>query len=101
MNQLSCPACEKPLSLWNVAKAPTPFHLKCDHCRTKLGFERHVGWITFAIALVFGMVVGFAAADFGIDAVIIALILGVVVFEVAMFLIGSAMNLKLTPREKA
>jgi hypothetical protein len=27
-----CPLCSKPISLWQVMKAPTPLHLRCPHC---------------------------------------------------------------------
>lgn len=27
-----CPLCSKPISLWQVVKAPTPLHLRCPHC---------------------------------------------------------------------
>jgi hypothetical protein len=100
MNRLTCPTCEKPLSFWNVAKAPTPFHLKCDHCHAKLRFEKHAGSI-FGVALGFGVIIGFVTARLSAGALILALIAAVAVFEAAFFLIASGMNLKLIPRETA
>ena len=29
---VSCPACQKPISVLRVATAPTPLHLRCPHC---------------------------------------------------------------------
>jgi hypothetical protein len=28
----ACPQCSKPISLWQVVKAPTPLHVRCPHC---------------------------------------------------------------------
>lgn len=41
MNDLTCPACQHAMTFWNIAKAPTPYHLTCNHCKTKLKNQRH------------------------------------------------------------
>ena len=58
MNNFKCPNCQNTINLWNFAKAPTPFHLKCDHCKQKLKLQKHSKLIIFFGVLI-GVVVGF------------------------------------------
>jgi uncharacterized membrane protein YjjP (DUF1212 family) len=99
MNQLKCPACEKPLSFLNVAKAPTPFHLTCDHCHTKLRFEKH-GVAALVLVLLLGLLAGGATLLLGggyVD-VIATMILAGIIFEVIYFILASKMNFRLIVR---
>jgi len=43
-----CPACGRPLSLWDVVKAPTPGSLRCGGCRTALAFDANLPAIALA-----------------------------------------------------
>ena len=51
----NCPACEQPVSVWRIMSAPTPLHLSCSSCKTKV---RPRGWIV--PTLIFALVVGIA-----------------------------------------
>ena len=100
MNKLKCPSCDNALSFWNVAKAPTPFHLKCDHCRTKLRFAG-LSWPVLAAALLFGVAIGVATHRLAALPALIAVIVAVAAFEITFFLVASMMNFRLTARDKA
>lgn len=54
----TCPACEQPVSLWRIMSAPTPVHLYCPSCKTRI---RPKGWTIPSIifAVVMGLVIGF------------------------------------------
>jgi hypothetical protein len=59
-----CPACRGALSLWTGLKAPTPFHLRCSHCKTKLRIEIKGFWLLliFIVVLVVGLAIAWFAA---------------------------------------
>jgi len=57
--QTSCPACDKPITVWRVMAAPTPWHLKCGSCHARL---RAIGLT--APALVVAVLVGLPLAWF-------------------------------------
>ena len=103
MKSLFCSACEKPVSFLNFAKAPTPFHLKCDHCNTKLRFHQHTGFllglaIFFALLLAGAILALSYAIEIGTAGKLIALVAAMVLLEVIIYLIAVAMGLQLVPR---
>ena len=100
MRKLKCPSCDKALSFWNVAKAPTPFHLKCDHCGTKLSFHG-LSWLVFVVAMLFGLVLGVATHRLAALPALVGIIVAVAVFEITFFLVASVMNFRLVARDKA
>jgi len=50
-----CPACDKPVSMWRVMAAPTPWHVRCGACKASL---RPVG--ATVPALIVAVVAGLA-----------------------------------------
>jgi hypothetical protein len=97
MPKLKCPSCDKALSFWNVAKAPTPFHLKCDHCRTKLSFHG-LSWPVLVAAILFGLVLGVATHRLAALPALVGVIVAIAVFETTFFLLASVMNFRLVVR---
>jgi hypothetical protein len=83
MVKLKCPNCSQEISFFAFARAPTPWHMKCDKCETKLKQESYK-WTLMLIAVCFGMVLGgvsaFAAMSMG------GLIIGIAVFVAGLFL---------------
>ncbi len=102
MNRLKCPSCAKPLSFLNLAKAPTPFHLKCDHCQMKLRFGRHAAPI-FVGALLFGFLVGLVmfALGLGTTGFLVGLVVVLAVGEMTFFIVASALKLPLVSRDRS
>ena len=48
-----CPVCEGRLSLWAGLRAPTPFRLRCPHCRTLLLIRIRGLWLVFTFMVLF------------------------------------------------
>ncbi len=57
MNSLICPNCSTEMNFITFLKAPTPYHLKCNKCNTKLNMKKYRRAFTF-IALVYGGILG-------------------------------------------
>ncbi|NQT73204.1 MAG: hypothetical protein HQ553_10640 [Chloroflexi bacterium] len=59
----TCPACEQPISIWRIVSAPTPIHLSCSSCKTKI---RPKGWTILSLitALAIGFALGFSLSRF-------------------------------------
>jgi hypothetical protein len=52
-----CPACGKLISLWRVATAPTPLHLRCPSCHRPLRVKNLTLPIVIA-GIAFGLLLG-------------------------------------------
>jgi hypothetical protein len=93
MKELKCPACQGTIGLWTFAKAPTPWHLKCNHCKAKLTLGEYSG-VTLVIAL-FGI---FLAIYLVPLPSLLVLILAIIIFEVGGYLLlrklGASLALK-------
>ncbi|MFX1507283.1 MAG: hypothetical protein ACFFDC_14470 [Promethearchaeota archaeon] len=56
-NGLICPNCSIEMDFITFLKAPTPWHLKCNICQTKLRLKRYRGATTL-FAFILGIVLG-------------------------------------------
>ena len=100
MKPLSCPSCNHSLTFWNVSKAATPLHLKCDKCKTKLRIGEHAISVLCA-AVIFGAAIWMVSWFFSTDPSVrlLAILAGLAGFELAFYLIARAIGLELRPRE--
>ncbi|KGF73956.1 hypothetical protein DO97_06385 [Neosynechococcus sphagnicola sy1] len=98
MKKLTCPSCKKNISFWNFAKAPTPFHLKCDHCHTELKLENHAG-VILGIAIAFALITGLLISTFNIFNFFVILLSVAASFEVILFILISAFEIKLIAKK--
>jgi hypothetical protein len=95
-----CPVCHGDVSLWDGMRAPTPFRIRCPHCRTRLQVKmRGLRWV-FALMVLVGIGVGVWLAELwfrsrrllilGVACVVVAwliaeLVAGVVLYTYARF----------------
>lgn len=100
MKELLCPNCNKGIGFWNMAKSPTPFHMKCDQCGTKLKVKKFA-WLVTGIALVAGLSIGILAGmRRPMGEFIAVLILGVMIFEVVAYIVLRLTGVKLERRKQ-
>jgi hypothetical protein len=89
-----CPACEGKLSLWVALKAPTPFHIRCPHCRARLSIAMPWLWPFFILVLLFFAALAIASAvawrKFGIRGLLTGLAGYLLVLLIAELVIGVA-----------
>jgi uncharacterized protein (DUF983 family) len=75
MEKLRCPNCQNEMNFITFAKAPTPWHLKCQYCGSNLKGEKYYAITTLAITLFFGMLIGGLCAFSGVPFIPFLLIL--------------------------
>lgn len=74
----NCPVCNREISLLAGVAAPTPFHLRCPHCRAKLRIRMEGLWpflmlvVCLFTALALGCVV--AWKTYGLPGLVIGLV---------------------------
>jgi hypothetical protein len=86
MKKIVCPKCENSMSLFTFAQAPTPWHLKCGSCKTKLRPHKHSVLIV-ALASIFGLAIVLAYGALKLPPLyfLIVLMFEIVVFETLAF----------------
>jgi hypothetical protein len=82
MASSSCPACRSKISLIQVLRAPTPLHLKCGNCQTRLRAHPALEWSALGVAVVGGIAIGHIAVSSGLRAAL-PVFGGVAAFELA------------------
>ena len=101
MNEnLACPECKTEMSFFQFMKAPTPFHLTCSSCNTKLKLDNYPGLI-LGIAILVGITTGVIIIILDL---LLIFELGILVFvafmlEVALYLFAKICNFTLSQRE--
>ena len=99
MEKLVCPHCRQEMRFTTFLKAPTPWHLKCSHCQTKLKLEKynlHALFIAFLIGIVTGIGLSYYDADLTVAVLVFAVI--VIVFEYLFFISMRKLGVGLTLR---
>jgi hypothetical protein len=81
------------------ASCPTPFHLRCFRCKTKLRIEKHA-WFIVAVGVLVGVAVVGARKKLELSTPVFfgAVIAAIFVFEAAAFFALRWLGAKLTPR---
>jgi hypothetical protein len=88
------------MSLLTFAQAPSPWHLKCRNCKTKLKPRKHSILIA-VISGIFGLSIVLVreALRLPTSSLLVLLIFGIIIFEVSAFYICQLLELKLEIRE--
>lgn len=82
--EIPCPACRQPISLWQIMKAPTPFHMSCSNCKSKVRVKDWT-WPGLGISCMLGAFLGVAVIGLHVtDSVHI--IIGLVIAAAIMML---------------
>jgi hypothetical protein len=86
MKKIVCPKCENSMSLFTFAQSPTPWHLKCGSCKTKLKPRKHSVLIV-TLAGIFGLAIALAYGALKLAPLyfLIVLIFEIIVFETLAF----------------
>lgn len=100
MKKLKCPECQDAISFTAFAKAPTPWHIKCQNCKSKLKVGKYAG-TTFSLALLLGMTIGFIFSVYNISFMyfILSLLLIAIVAEYICFTLAVSLGIDLKLRE--
>jgi uncharacterized protein (DUF983 family) len=86
MEALTCPKCQTQMDFTAFLKSPTPWHLKCGHCRSKLRLKKYeMEGFLFAVTL--GVVALTALSHFKATSLVYAVVLTatVIAFEYLFF----------------
>jgi hypothetical protein len=86
----SCPACSKPVTLWRVMAAPTPWHLKCGACDARLrvvGLTGPAVAVAVAIALPLGWYAQAMVATGQTRSALVIAVGAIVIFELLMSIV--------------
>ena len=76
MKKLSCPKCLDNISFITFLKAPSPWHIKCDHCQAKLKVDDGIGsTIAATIIVIFAILLGFINYHYNLTLTHIVIIL--------------------------
>ncbi len=99
MNKLLCPDCNSEIGFFAFAKAPTPWHLKCNSCSTKLRLEKN-SFLFFFAAVLCGAAIGVLAMrkTLGIPIFLISLGCVIFVFEYLTYSYVRMMQIKLAKK---
>ena len=86
MEKLTCPKCQNEMDFTAFLKSPTPWHLKCAHCKTKLRLDKYELY-TFLIAITIGILAISGLSHFNASPAVYAVVLTTVVagFEYLIF----------------
>ena len=86
MEKLTCPTCQKKMDFMAFLKSPTPWHLKCGHCQTKLRLKKYE-LEAFLIAVTVGVLALTVLSHFQATSLTYAVVLTAVVagFEYLFF----------------
>jgi hypothetical protein len=99
MKELIYPVCGSPMSVFTFAKAPTPWHLKCENCNAKLKLRKSSA-LGVILASIIGSAIGLVhvALQLSIIYLLLMLILGVIIFESLAFYICKLLEIDLVSR---
>jgi hypothetical protein len=99
MEKLTCPKCQNEMDFMGFLKSPTPWHLKCAHCKTKLRLDKYELY-TFLIAISLGIVAISGLSYFKASPVVYAVVLTAVVagFEYLIFTMARKFGVGLEER---
>jgi hypothetical protein len=88
------------MSLLTFAQAPTPWHLTCGSCKTKLKSGKH-SLLVVILASIFGFAIALIGSTLKLSPLyfLLALTFGVIVFEVLAFYTCRIIGLNLEVRE--
>ena len=86
MKTLTCPNCQNEMDFMAFLKSPTPWHLKCAHCKTKLRLKKYE-LEAFLIAVTVGVLILTVLSHFETTSLTYAVVLTAVVagFEYLFF----------------
>ena len=99
MNELTCPVCQNRISFLNFAKAPTPFHLKCKQCKSKLRLKKYRG-LLLGVGLTIGLSIGILAKLYLLSfrSLLGVVCLGAIVFEIIAYVVLRLLKVDLEQR---
>jgi len=88
------------MSLLTFAQAPTPWHLKCGSCKTKLKPRKH-SVLVVVLASIFGLTVALVCLTLKLPLLYFLLvsIFGIITFEILAFCTCKLIGLDLEIRE--
>jgi DNA-directed RNA polymerase subunit RPC12/RpoP len=90
MKTMICPNCSNEIEFLNFFRAPTPWHIKCKHCGSKLMVEKHRG-TAIILAIAYGILLGFCGVGVGILLFARIHLLTVIVIVIAGAFIGEVL----------
>ncbi len=99
MRELLCPNCQEGIGFWSMAKSPTPYHMKCDRCGTRLKVQKYA-WLVTGIALLAGLTIGVLASLRGsMGEFMVILMIGAILFEMVAYIVLRLAGVKLERRK--
>ena len=99
MEQLTCPKCHNEIDFMAFLKSPSPWHLKCIYCRTKLKLQKYELY-SFLIAIFIGIAVLSGLAYYNASSLLYAIVLTatVAVYEYLLFIVVRKLGVGLEER---
>ncbi|PZO44995.1 MAG: hypothetical protein DCF19_00410 [Pseudanabaena frigida] len=86
------------MSLLTFAQAPTPWHLKCRSCKTKLKPRKH-SVLAVVLASIFGLTVALVTLKLPLLYFLLVSIFGIITLEILAFCTCKLIGLDLEIRE--
>jgi CXXC-20-CXXC protein len=99
VKNIICPKCGNRFDFWSFMKSPTPFHMKCKTCQSKLKIDKY-GLPIFILAILVGAFFAIIAMALGISGFefLVLLILAALIFESFLYALLNKLGIKLVAR---
>ena len=85
INNLVCPKCKNKITFINFIKTPTPWHFKCQYCKSNLRIKRYSN-IMIIGSIIYGILIGIITSEIKIKTFSLKFIL---ILLVSIFLLES------------
>lgn len=106
MENLTCPDCQKQVSLAQFLKSPSPWHIKCKNCHERLKAGKpsiSVFTLLLVVTVAFGVLIVVTAKTYGISFIYYALTIILIGFgaEIALYFIFKKLRVELKSKQSS
>lgn len=74
MNNLVCPKCKNKITFIDFIKTPTPWHFKCQYCKSNLRINKYNN-IMIIGSIIYGILIGIIISEMKVKTISIKFIL--------------------------